>query len=269
MPIYIPVDPALDEEKRLRALVPLFQDAARPYPDDPPEVTAEVGHEPVIRYYNTTVQAAVQLGLGDMFKFGADGFCDVTIMDTTIAIPKFRSGVVPSEVKIVGTLWGYTIRVAMKIRSLHVSAGATLGLLAASVELGAAEIQYSVTGLGIDRKLFSAALRKVPLFGKLDYTAYARLQSALVDLSDALGEQLGTRPLLPIGVFVRNNPFEFDAVTEARSVRWAAVQYANRHSWEVAILSAPPWLDHDIAARAYRDWTGKDPGVARDWLKAG
>lgn len=278
MPIYLPVDPSLDGARRLRVLVPLFGDAATPYPAEAPPVGATTGLSPVTKYYQTTAQAAVNLGLGDMFKLGAEGFQDAVIMDTLVGIPRFRTGVITPDIKVLGTFWGFSVRVAMKIRTLQVTAEVDLSMLAASVEVGAAEIQYAVSAIGVDRDIFAAALRSVPLFGKLDYATYARLQAALDDLGLALAGRLDSAPLLPIAVYVRDDPFDRDVLAEGRSVRWAMVKLANRITWGGAVATAPAWLDRRVAEQAYRQLVGEHLGVgvpeaaasaAREWLKVG
>lgn len=276
MPIYLPVDPSRDEEKRLRVLYPLFKDAARPYPDDPPAVTAGTGLAPETKYYQTTARAALNLGLGDLFKFGADGFYDALIMDTVVGIPKYRTGVIPPEIKVLGTYWGFSVRVVMKFRSLQLKGDLNLSMLAAAVELNSAEIQYAVTAVGVDRQIFATALRSVPLFGKLDYATYARLQAGLDELGQALAGRVSSQPLLPIGVFVRDDPFDRDVLSDGRSVRWPMIQIANRIRWSEAVAKAPSWVDRDILTRVYGELVGKNLEVpvaeatantAREWLR--
>lgn len=280
MPIYLPVNPEMDDKKRIRALasMPMFGDAAMPYPESAPTVTDATGTTPITNYYQTTIQAAGSLGVGDMFKIGAEGYYEAMIMDTTVGVTKFRTGQIPSSVKILGTTWGLSVRVAMKIRTLKTTANANLSFLAAQVEFGAAEIQYSVQAIGIDREVFAAALRGVPLFGKLDYTAYARLSSALDELKVMLAKRITSQPLLPIGVFVRDDPFDKDIIAEGRSVRWTMVKLANKIKFSDAVATAPAWLNQTTVERVYRELNGQELSMpvedkaanhARDWLRAG
>lgn len=278
MPIYMPVDPTLDQGK-IRVLVPLFGEAgSKPYPEQAPAVDGTTGISPDPRYYQTTARVAASLGLGDVFRVDAEGFDEVMVMDTIVGIPRYRAGVIPPEVKVLGTYWGFSVRVAMRIRTSSATANADLGLLAAAVEVGAAEIQYSVSAVGIDRAIFAAALASVPLFGTLNYTAYARLSASIDALMQALAARLTSQPLLPIGVFLRDDPFDTDVVSEGRSVRWAMTRIANGIKGDVALDRAPAWLDEGIAREVYGELVGADltldvgpdaADAARDWLKVG
>ncbi|WP_338869428.1 hypothetical protein [Myxococcus stipitatus] len=273
----MPIDPGLDENGNIRVLVPIFgAEASVPYPQLAPVFDPAMGIEVLSSYYESTLQAAASIGMGGLFQMKAEGFYKAVVMDFRAGFPKFRTGA-PGTTKILGTFWGVTVRVAMRVRTIAASARMDLASLAASVETGAAEVQYSVSAVGVDRRIFAAALRGVPLFGKLDYTGFARLSAALVALKAPLTDRLSTHPLLPISVWVEN-PFDANIISEGRSVRWAMSKISSRVKYETALAQAPSWANLMIARRAYQDILGNAFTIdvpehaakrARDWLKVG
>jgi hypothetical protein len=276
--LYLPVDPSRDPEGRIRVLTRLLgEDASKPYPVSAPTIDANTGLNPVVKYYQTTQEAAAQLGAGDLFKVSASGFYQAAILDVVVGVPKYRVGTIGPNDKIVGTFWGFSVRLSMRIRTLDVKIGADLGYVAAAVQSGAADVQYSVAGIGIDRKIFAAALRGIPLFGKMDYTAFAKFKGALDDLTTAMAARVTTSPLLPLGVFVMNDPFNGDIVAQARDVRWAMAKIANGFKRTEALASAPEWLRKENAGTTYDGVLGKAQDApsehatttARDWLSVG
>ena len=275
MEIWVPTEPDLDDRGRIRSLIPLLGDAATAFPQSAPTFTPTLGVDFDVKYYETTLQGAATLGLGGLFKVSADGFYQVVIMDTVVGIPTRREGLITPDIKIIGTYWGFSVRVAMRVRMLSASADVNVSYLAAAAEVGEAEIQYSVSAVGIDRKIFAKALRGVPLFGKLDYAAFARLQASLDELKLAMAERLTSHPLVPLGVWLREKPFQRDIFAEGRSVRWAMVKLANRMPLKAVLERAPAWVDKECLRRVYHELLGDltDSEVtpeaieqARQWL---
>jgi hypothetical protein len=276
MPVWLPIDPGLDENKCLRVLVPLFgREESKPYPESAPTFESSTGIEIGASYYESALQAAASLGMGELFQMEAEGFVKAITMDFRVGIPRYRTGA-PGTTKIIGTFWGFTIRIAMRARMFSASAKMDLSYLAASVEAGAAEIQYSVSAIGIDRTTFAAALRGVPLFGEFDYSTFARLNAALEDLKESLAARLSTHPLLPISVWVEN-PFG-DPISEARSVRWAINKIFRGIKLDAALAEAPRWANQRIVRKVYQEFLDSNINTdipqhvadrARDWLALG
>lgn len=275
MPIYVPVAPELDAQGRLRVLVPLLGDCAKTFPEKPPVVDSTTGLDLTAKWYQTTMQAAAKLGLGGAFSVAAEGYCQVMVMDAVVGINRHRVGRIPEGIKILGTFWGFTLRVVMRVRSLKAETRLDLGYIAAAVEVGAAEVQYSVVAHGIDRKLFATALKEVPMFGRFDYTVFSRLSTALDQLKAELADRVTRAPLLPIGVYLDNDPFDADIRSAARSVRWTMKQIAAGICGSVALAGAPGWVSYSIAEQVYHelgqfdlddDISDQAADKARTWL---
>lgn len=257
MAMWISVDPTLTEDGYIRSLYPRLKEEARPYPEAPQIVNQDTGAQIVDSFYETTSEFAVSLGYGGMFQSSVDGFYRSFIMETSVSVPKMRPVAEPGLVR--GTRWGFSVRVAMRIRTLQAKMQLDLSMVAAAVEVGAAEIAYSITALGIDRKTCGVALAGIPLFGKLDYNTYSKMRDGIGTLREAMGQRLINSPLLPISVFLARNPYQLDIFGEARSVRWAIVKIANQIEFPVAITQAPDWVDRKIAQDVYAQLTKNRP----------
>lgn len=153
---FIPVDPTVDAQGRIAVLDPILGDAAMPYPTAAQPVSDGIVARQFM--YHTTLRGAASLGIADFFKLKVVGVYEAEIYNVAVGVPKFMTGAPPAGTKIISTMWGESLRVSMRVRTLVASAQGGFGSIAAAVELRAAEVEHSISAVGTDRAVFAEAL---------------------------------------------------------------------------------------------------------------
>lgn len=255
-PNYMPILSELDSEGHLEVLRAIYgKDAdARPIPLQQPNANAAISYN----LNSMSLAMAAKLGVGKYLDSDVNASSRVDCFDFAVGIlQSFTGDSMPTNKVIRQTFWGSTIRVLLRIHALdsHVKLDIPAGPVsyAAAVELGRARVEYQVEGLSTSPKVFAAVLRSLPLGGRFDVAAHARLSSAL---RSVLHEMLATvqagEGLAPIGVTLQaraREPF----IDDARTLRWASGQMAASQSLARARLHRPAWVDEAMLTQFYQN----------------
>lgn len=254
-PNYMPIVSDLDAEGHLEVLRALYGKTADTRPVPRQQSTAKAG----ISYnlYSMSLSMASTLGIGEYYDLDVNASSRVDCFDFAVGVlESFSGATMPSGQVVRQTFWGSTVRVLLRIHALDskmkldIPAGPVS--YAAAVELGRARVEYQIEGLSASPKVFAAVLRSLPLGGRFDVAAHARLSNALRDvLKMMLASVQAGEGLAPIGVTLQSRPHE-PFLDEARALRWASGQMAASQSLTQARLHRPTWVDEPLLTQFYR-----------------
>ncbi|MBL9100628.1 MAG: hypothetical protein JNL82_06710 [Myxococcales bacterium] len=252
-PNYMPIASELDGEGHLEVLRSLYGKVdARPIPR--PQTTADASIS--YNYYSMSLAMAARVGVGKYVDLDVNGSSRVDCFDFAVGVlASFTGDSLPDDKIVRQTFWGSTVRVVLRIHALdsHVKLDIPAGPVsyAAAVELGRARVEYQVEGVATAPSVFAAVLRSLPLGGRFDVAAHARLSNALhTVLKTMLKAVQSGEGLAPIGVTLQSRPHE-PFLAEARTLRWASGQMAAGQSLAQARLRRPAWADEALVTQFY------------------
>jgi hypothetical protein len=196
---------------------------------------------------------------------------DAAIFEILVGVHKIRSGDVTGHL-VRETFWGSSIRIAMRVKTRSSSATGSFSMLAASVELGTASVEYEVSTVGAVRPaMLATALSGMPLFGTLSFDGYTQFTAAAQSIARSLMEE-ATLPPVPVAVKLKYHPAA-GAMLEALTTRYAMIAIAHNKSLDAALREAPKDLDAAVIAATYTKIlrgasvpTGVHAEAARSWL---
>jgi hypothetical protein len=273
-----PVDPSLDELGRIRALVPLLGNAARPVPL--PELDGAWDIDFDAR--NRTSEVSAKLGVSALLA-------SETRVDRTTAIWDALVGKraiidsPESDTVIYETFWGIGLRILLTYRSSDVGLDASIAVVAASAEYRSLDVQYEIRSLGLGPTELAFILRRLPPLGRFDMTSYTVLETARQSLKQSLIQALqkpeAAQILRPAIIKMAAAPFtsELDEAAEYRFTM-QGIAAGLRLTETLARRNATHWskLRPDEVRTIYRDVVGSDgpPDTkaktrARNWLSIG
>lgn len=270
----VPVHPARDEKGRLKSLFPFVgeTDEALPYPaalsaDDTSE------RKMIVNFFRTSASMASKLGILGSLSSSSDYLDDAAVYEILVGVHKIRAGDV-TDAFVLETFWGSSIRIAMRVKTMDAKATGGFSLLAASVELGTAQVEYQVTTLGsVSPTMLATALEGIPLFGTLTFDAYTQFTEAAETIAHSLMTETSD-PAVPVAVRLKYHPAE-QSLLEAMSTRYAMIQLAHKKPLKDALQGVPAPIDPLVIQHAYRRILGQDPiplevhaERARRWLNA-
>jgi hypothetical protein len=271
----VPVNPGRDEGGRIKSLLPFVGarlDDALPYPEAlTPEDLAE--RTTIVNFFQTSARTAATLGIMDALATSSDYLSEAAVFEILVGTHKIRAGDV-TGCFVRETFWGSSIRIVMRVKARDSKASGSFGMLAASVELGSAEVEYEVKSVGgVSTELLAIALEGMPLFGTLDFDAYTRFTAAADDIAQRLMAQVSPRAV-PVAVKLRYHPAK-ESTSEAISMRYAMVSIAHLLPLADALRAAPQGFEPLVIHEAYQKVLGDTSAPleahaekARSWLNA-
>lgn len=214
-----PIDPSLDEQGRIRALVPLLGEGARPVPLPPLDGAWDIDFDS----RNRTSELSAKLGVSALLATESRVNRTTAIWDALVG-KRAILGTPSSDTVIYETFWGIGLRILLTYRSTDVGADASIAVVAASAEYRSLDVQYEIRSLGLGPKELAFILRRLPPLGRFDMTSFTVLETARQSLKQAL---LGTltqpdtaKRLRPAIIKMAATPFtgELDEAAEHRFV---------------------------------------------------
>lgn len=271
----VPIDPARDEAGRIKSLFPFVGarlDDALPYPAAlTPADLAE--RKTIVNFFQTSARTAASLGIMDALTTSSDYLSEAAVFEILVGTHKIRSGDV-TQCFVRETFWGSSIRIVMRVKALDAKATGGFGMVAASVELQSAQVEYEIKSVGgVSTEMLAIALEGMPLFGTLDFDGYTKFTQAAEDIAQKLMAQ-ATLPPVPVAVKLKYHPAK-DSTSEALSARYAMVSIAHLTPLEDALKDAPRGLEPLVVQETYQKvLAGADALMethaekARSWLNA-
>lgn len=275
---YHPVDPGLDDQGRLRALVPILGPAASvPVPRPGPGASWAV--ERATRIGPTPLYNA--LGVTRTATREAPWPTRTAVWEALVGQPALRADQ-PTRSAIRATFWGVGLRVAITFGGVQRDRPVTVADIAAQVDSGRARAHYQIAGLGLGPRELADTLSAIPPLGRFD----TRTFEALVDLSDNLVATLQDRlfgtearvvVLQPALVALTHMPFG-DPLADAAEYRFTVQSICAGLTLEQTLdrRDGAHWRDvrPDRVEAIYRDLVGtaREPDAtarkrARTWLE--
>jgi hypothetical protein len=273
-----PVDPSLDELGRIRALVPLLGDAARPVAL--PELDGAWDIDFDAR--NRTSEISAKLGVSSLLATETRVNRTTAIWDALVGKRAIIDTPEPDTV-IYETFWGIGLRILLTYRSTDVSLDASIAMVAASAEYHSLDVQYEIRSLGLGPKELAFILRRLPPLGRFDMTSYTVLETARQSLKHsliaALKDPQAARHLRPAIIKMAAAPFTTE-LDEAAEYRFTMQGIAAGLGLTETLARRTPttWatLRADHVRSIYRELVGGDgpPNTkaktrARSWLSIG
>jgi hypothetical protein len=262
----IPVDPAMDEKGRIRALVPFLQDKATPVP-----LGALDGRwDFTTSFSSQSADLFARVGVGTLFGTTGSFMHRAVVYDVLVGKDRLASGEV-SDGQIVRTFWGAGLRVAVRYQVFDSKTSLSLGMLAAAVELKAASAQYQVSAFGLGPEELALVLEGVPALGALDLEAFGRLMQATDRMKESIPAALTAERLRPLILgFAKNLPIS-ETLDEGTNFLWAMRAIASGMS--LAAAKQNRWAsvaEHELE-RIYLEHAPNGPdssarASARAWL---
>jgi hypothetical protein len=273
-----PVDPSLDEHGRIRALVPLLGDSARPVPL--PELDGAWDIDFDAR--NRTSEISAKLGVSALLASETRVNRTTAIWDALIGKRAIIGKPDPDTI-IYETFWGIGLRILLTYRSTDVGLDASIAVVAATAEYHSLDVQYEIRSLGLGPKELAFILRRLPPLGRFDMTSYTVLETARQSLKQSLIAALkdpdAAGRLRPAIIKMAAAPFtsELDEAAEYRFTM-QAIAAGLRLSETLARRTETTWhcVRPDHVRGIYRKQVGGDGPPdskaktrARNWLSNG
>jgi hypothetical protein len=271
----VPVHPARDDKGRLKALFPFAgedSDEALPFPQALAD--EDLAHKKLlVNFFQTSASTASKLGVMGSLAMSSDYLHDAAIFEILVGIHKIRSGDVTNHL-VRETFWGSSIRIAMRVKAKSASATGSFGLLAASVELGTARVEYEISTVGaVTPAMLATALGGMPIFGTLSFDAYTQFTASAQKIAHALMDE-AILPPVPVAVKLKYHPAA-GAMLEALTMRYAMIAITHEKPLDAALHDAPRDLDpavivatYTLVLRTASALTGAHAEEARSWLNA-
>jgi hypothetical protein len=271
----VPVHPARDEKGRLKSLLPFIRknpDEALPYPHTLDELDISE-RKMLVHFFQTSASVASKLGLMSAVSSSRNSLQEAAVFEILVGSHKIRTGNV-TGLLVRETFWGSSIRIAMRVKARESSATGGFSVLAASVELGTAQVEYEISSLGaITPLMLATALEGMPLFGTLSFAAYTQFNEAAQKIALTLMAE-ATLPPVPVAVKLDYHP-PASSMVEALATRYAMIALAHLKPLEAALHDAPREIDQLVIRSTYRrilDGAAAPLEIhaekARSWLNA-
>jgi len=273
-----PIDPSLDELGRIRALVPVLGDAARPVPLPALDGAWDIDFDA----RNRTSEISAKLGVSALLATESRINRTTAIWDALVGKRAILGTPEPDTV-IYETFWGIGLRILLTFRSTEVSADASIAVVAATAEYRSLDVQYEIRSLGLGPRELAFILRRLPPLGRFDMTSYTVLetarQSLKASLMSALNQPDTARRLRPAIIKMAATPFtgELDEAAEYRfTMQGIAAGLGLADT--LARQTKTQWttIRPDQVRAIYRELVGGDGApstkaktAARQWLVAG
>jgi hypothetical protein len=219
---------------------------------------------------------AAKLGLGSIFDGTLNANEQAWWFDAATYTDKWRSDAAGTGA-IQMTRWGVGLRVAMRVYNIKGGVSINYGIVGAAVQMGLAQAQYEITGIGIGKAGLMIVLDNMSLTGELTGESYFKLTSTVAkqlrDYMAAHPEELTAQPMA-VGI-VQN--LDEDKFATAQAIYYAMKSIANGRSIKSALERALPTYDRDVIRFAYGVVAGNIPDSqepsddaehnAEKWLK--
>jgi len=248
----VPVHPARDEKGRLKSLLPFVRadpDEARPYPASAADVDMSQ-KKMLVHFFQTTASVASKLGIMSVLSTSSNDLREAAVFEVLVGAHHIRKGDVTGQL-VRETFWGSSIRIAMMVKAKKATAAGSFGMLAASVELGAAQVEYEISTLGaITPFMLATALEGMPLFGTLSFDAYTKFSAAAQTIAQSLMAEALASPV-PVAVKLDYHP-PASSMAEALATRYAMIAIAHLKPLEAALQGASTDIDPLVVRATYR-----------------
>jgi hypothetical protein len=215
-----PIDPAMDSEGRIRALVPfLGEKSSKPVPL--PALDGSWDVEMSSRTASTSWYA--KLGVSSIVS-GEATLDQKTVVWDALVGKNAVTDLATEDTVIFQTFWGVGLRVAITYRSSDFKGSVNVASIAATAEYKRADVQYEIRSVGLGPAEFADVLSTVPPLGQFDMNAYSQLESVRRTLVDSLKARWENtdevaRILQPAILSLAVVPF-VDELTEAAEYRF-------------------------------------------------
>jgi hypothetical protein len=229
--IQYPIDPSMDEQGRIRVLIPILgpslgPDAARPVAL--PELGGSWDIDVNARVADTSAYA--KLGVSGMLSGQSTLDRKTAVWDALIG-KNAVAGARDPATAIYQTFWGVGLRISIIFHSTEIEASASIASIAASAEYRKVDVQYEITSIGLGPVELAEVLSTIPPLGQFDMNAYAMLENVRTKLTRSLQARLekAANPgelLQPAIVSLKKVPFT-DELTEAAEYRFTMQSIAS------------------------------------------
>jgi hypothetical protein len=280
MAFEFPVDPTLDQEGRLQALVPLLPtpESARPVELKPLDGVWDFD----FNSRSGSTGAYAQLGVSSAFTSNSSMESRTLVWDALIGKRVPLENPTPSSV-IFETFWGVGLRVVVTFKTVDSTADVNIGTLAAKAEYKGVDVQYEVHSMGLGTADLATLLRKVPPLNGFDMTTYSLLDEVRGTLVKQLGNVLSgdlveaRKKLRPALVKLSLSPFT-DDFDEAATYRFTLERIEAGLTLPQMLEQLGSWKNVTEAGctKVFRELAGASDvpdesarTKARDWLRVG
>ncbi len=279
--IQYPIDPNMDEQGRIRVLIPILgpslgPDAARPVAL--PVLDGIWDIEVNARVADTSAYA--KLGVSGVLSGQATLGRKTAVWDALLG-KNAVAGARDPATAIYQTFWGVGLRISIIFHSAEIDASASIASIAASAEYRKVDVQYEITSIGLGPIELAEVLSAIPPLGQFDMNAYSMLENVRTTLTRSLQARLeqAENPgalLQPAIVSLRKVPFT-DELNEAAEYRFTMQSIASGLTLAQALarLGGDAWrtVRRDQVQALYAKVAGGDgapPATAREearkWL---
>lgn len=229
-----PIEPIRTETGALAVLVDrLGEEAAQPVPLAD-ESSALTSFDVVLN--SLSISLAADLSLGSIF--GSSGSLeDQGFYYDAMAYTDQYAERQGADQIVLATRWGVGIRVLLRVSKISTETTLNFGLVGAAVELGQAQAQYQISGIGIGVDGLSMVLEELSGTGDFTYETYLKLNGIVVPrLAEYIRENKALLRPQPVAVALAQ---PVDPLASARTVYYSMVAIAGRRTLGETLRQAP------------------------------
>lgn len=154
---------------------------------------------------------------------------------------------IPIGGKIYGTRWGAGIRVNLKISDIKSGIKFDFGAIAANVELGLANVEYELNGIGITKPDIISIL---PSPGNFNFGNYKVILDAVDNIREYMSKNSNELVAKPFQVYL-SDEINNDLLTESKSVVYAMRKIAHRNTLQDALNNIQGKFNASIIKSVY------------------
>ena len=175
------------------------------------------------------------------------------------------------------TRWGVGLRIVIRVYDIKAGTSLNYMVVGAAVQMGLAQAQYEITGMGIGMAGLKIVLDNMSLTGQLTAESYFKLTTVVgKQLKEYIDTHVTELTPQPIAAGIVYN-LEEDKVAMAQSIFYAMRSIAGGRSLRDSLERALPTYDRDAIRYAYGVVAGNIPDMdepsrdaerkAEKWLK--
>jgi hypothetical protein len=219
---------------------------------------------------------AAKLGIGTIFDGTLNANEQAWWFDAATYTDKYRIDPAgPGAVAM--TRWGVGLRIVIRVYDIKAGTSLNYMVVGAAVQMGLAQAQYEITGMGIGMAGLKIVLDNMSLTGQLTAESYFKLTTVVgKQLKEYIDTHVTELTPQPIAAGIVYN-LEEDKVAMAQSIFYAMRSIAGGRSLRDSLERALPTYDRDAIRYAYGVVAGNIPDMdepsrdaerkAEKWLK--
>jgi len=270
--IFKPINPMLTGKGAIASLVDFFPE------ETVVPINLDRGEDPFksfsVKGSSISINAAAKLNISSIFSASTGFDSKAFVFDAIAYTDKYLEIPAPDKM-IVATRWGAGIRMAVRAYNIKSDFNLAFSSVGAAVELGFANAEYEITGLGLGITALGIILKDIPTVSNLTSHTVVKLETTVMkNLVKHIEENKSSISPVPIALALKEAIS--DPIADAQSIFFAMKNISKGKSLSTVLDRAGMDYKEKIIKEVYFEVAGSIPpgdkpseeaiNIAVDWL---